>query len=117
MARVKAQDKYGDWQCIYCGKYISDTRAVKRRVIGMWRVPLCLICDALMGVIDPEWIHSEEYRRGRLYKMIRVGDFERAMAKQGLTMDDGGDHDGDVYRAYVTRSGHFKLGLRRKPKE
>ena len=113
-------DEYGDWCCMYCGRYIDDVRAMHRRDWDDWRVPVCVVCNALIPLF-PKTIKDEEKIRGLIIELLDpVRHKVEAIRKiDGAVIDELEKRhpDKDVYRVYVTRSGQLRIRVRRVLKE
>ena len=112
---VLGRDQYGDWQCKYCGRYIDDTRALRRRDVGDFRVPVCVACDVML----PIW---GEDRHGIDYLQNRAEDFYQPKLHVGASIKAphaATDGNSDrypgvpVYRVYVTAKGGLSVRKRR----
>lgn len=58
------------WECVYCGRYIRDSRAVHRVVVAGWlNRHACPICKI---VADKRPVKSLEKQRARIARILNI---------------------------------------------
>lgn len=112
---IIGKDQYGDWQCKYCGRYISDDRALRRREVYGYRVPVCVVCDMLLPLVEEN--HDFEYCQNWIVGLLNPLSHKRdAIKLSEMKVVDELEHQYPnhvVCRVYVTAKGKLSIRPRR----
>ena len=67
----KRGEKDPDWQCVYCGRYIRDRRAIRAQKEGPWKVHACMACDAILAMSR---LDSLQGKQNRVTEILKITD-------------------------------------------
>lgn len=84
--KTRVNETSGEYQCIYCGRFMDDRRATRRTEEEGWIVYACVACDTMKPLMRAKTLKG---RQAAAQKMFGVKALPRVPGMGWFVLQDG----------------------------